>query len=119
MDTITRTKCPDSEKLDFLPTHVGKEFLQYENLVYTLMAKACENYSGGFWDYYSILNGGFYMLFDSDKPLRLQWSVNYFDGELSSDAASIGINFMAQNALSWETRSESSTDAFYAFREYA
>lgn len=119
MNMFTRTKCPESERLNFLPRHVGNGFLRYENLVYSLMSRACEDYHGGFWDYYSLSNEGFYMAFDTEKLLHLKWPDNYFDGKMSANAASIGVNLMAQSAFAFETKSQKLCDAFHTLREYA
>lgn len=119
MDPIIKTQCADEDRLDFLPNNVGKHFLRYENLTYDFMRKACKDYSGGFWDYQTLSNGGFYMTFQTDKKLRLVWPDNYFDDEMSADAASICIGLMTQNAFAWHVEPEKFTDKYHALLDYA
>ena len=119
METITKTKCPDDKRLDFLPDQVGNHFLRYENLTYNFMRKACNDYGGGFWDYYSLSNGGFYMVFNTEKSLKMIWEDNYFDAEMSADAAGISISLLAQNAFAWEVEPEKFTTKYHALLDYA
>jgi len=38
------------------------QFMLYgENLVYLWMKKLCDEYNGGYWTYYKLSNGGYYM----------------------------------------------------------
>ena len=119
METITKTKCPDNKRLDFLPLHTGKAFLQYEQAIYHHMDTASEDYSGGFWDYYTLSNGGFYMAWDAEKTLKMENLGNYFDEEMSAEAASIASNLMVQNAFAWQIEAERFSEYFHQLRDYA
>lgn len=46
-----------------------------------------EDYNGGFWNFYTLTNGGFYMAPAGDKRMRLEVDGNGFSGEMSADAA--------------------------------
>jgi hypothetical protein len=53
---------PDPERMGFLPKHFGsRRYLQGENAVYDWMRRLCPDYTGGFWDFVELSNGGFYM----------------------------------------------------------
>lgn len=119
MESITKTKCPEDERLDFLPNTIGAKFLHYENLVYQFMSKASDDYNGGFWDYYSLSNGGFYMAYNCDDRMRMEWADNGFQGTMSTDAASICVNLMAQNAFAWQVSADRHGPQFDALRDYA
>lgn len=119
MDTITKTTCPDEKRMDFLPNNVGSRFLQYEHLTFAFMDKACEQYGGGSWDFHSLSNGGFYMAPKMNSPLKLAWEDNYFEGEMSADAAGICVSLMAQNAFAWEIDPKKFTDRYHALLDYA
>ena len=122
MPSITRTKCPLEQRLTFLPKNVGQNsgrFLRYEHLTYTFMEKACPDYNGGFWEFYSLSNDGFYIAPDSEDLLKMQWHDNYFDGVMSADAAGICISLMAQSAFAWEVDSAHFGEKFNALRDYA
>jgi hypothetical protein len=60
---------PAHERGDILPRFTGPAFLAFENLVYTLMSRACKDYQGGLWQFHELSNGGFYMAPDRDEPM--------------------------------------------------
>ncbi len=105
--------------MDFLPRRVGKKFLEFEMNVYGWMDTLCPDYECGYWQFYTLSNGGFYMAYDHAVALRAVFPNNYFDEEMSADAASIAANLFALNGLCWKASSEKITDAFYALRDYA
>lgn len=119
IQTITRTECPESLRMEFLPNAVGRQFFRYEQLTFAFMDKACPAYDGGYWNYYSLSNGGFYLALNTDERLKLQWPDNYFEDEMSADAAGICVSLMVQNAIAWDTPSQRITDQYYALRDYA
>ena len=118
---ITSYCLDEDERMDFLPRHAGDLYLAYEYAVYQLMAKACNEYDGGYWDYMDLSNGGFYMLLtdaNSDKQLFMQWDGNYYRGEMSLAAASIGINLFAQNRFA-NKPVDKFTEYYYQLRNFA
>ena len=119
MENITRTLCPEHERLEFLPRFVGKQFLRYEMMVYSYLDRASEDYGGGFWNYYTLKNGGWYMAPDTEQRFRMAWPDNYYEGEMSADAAGIGVNLFVQNRFAWEVDAEKFTEAFHRLRDYA
>lgn len=116
---ITKIPVALCDRSNFLPNHAGPQFLRYEMLTFDIMGKVCAEYHGGMWDFFELSNGGFYMAPDSEKRFRLVWEDNWFDGEMSADAAGIGVSLMAQSWLSGATNSESLAEKFYQLRDYA
>ena len=119
MENITKKLYPESKRMEFLPKFVGKKFMKYETMIYEYLDCASEDYNGGFWEFYTLSNGGFYMAVESEKRFRMEWPDNYYEGEMSADAASIGVNLFVQNAFAWEVDAERFTDAFHQLRDYA
>lgn len=122
MEPITRTECPEDKRLNFLPRHIGEDsgqFLHYEHLTFSFLEKASPDYGGGFWSFYNLSNGGFYMAPALERPLRIIWEDNYFDSEMSPDAAGICVSLMAQNAFAWEIDIDRFGEKFHALRDYA
>ena len=119
IDSIQKTLCPDQERLDFLPRHTGKHFLRYEQLVYATMDKSCEGYSGGFWHYYTLSNGGFFMALDDHRRFRVECDSNGYEGEMSAEAVSLGVNLFVQNRFAWEIEAEHFSNAFYQLKDFA
>ena len=61
-EAVTATLIPEGpQRLNFLPATFGRYFMRGESLVYAWMRKLSEDYSGGFWHYYTLSNGGHYM----------------------------------------------------------
>lgn len=114
---------PDAERLDFLPFYFGPRLmLQGEHQVYSWMGALCEEYRGGFWNYYEVPNGGFYMAPASGQRFRVAVEGNGFEGELSADAAGIVATLFTLSHLSMSEAAGDSRDAladsFHALRDF-
>ena len=119
MAKIKVTKVPESKRMDFLPEVFGeRNFMRGENMVYDSMMKMCNEYTGGFWEYYKLSNKGFYMAPMGYGKMHLLVEGNYFDGVLSADAAGIVASLVAINQLVWAGVREL-TDPFYHLRDFA
>lgn len=117
--SITATLCPDEERLDFLPHYCGKHFLQFENSVFAIMQEYATDYNGGYWQFYRLSNGGFYIALEDDKRHQVENPNNYFSGEMSTEALSLGVNLFALNVLTWKTEDQKLVDHYYALRDFA
>lgn len=117
MEAITKTKYDN--RLEFLPYYVGNKFLQYEMLVYDQMLKASKQYDGGYWEYYTLSNSGFYMELQNNESFEMECLSNYYNGKMSAEAASIAVNLCVQNLFAWQVNPERFSDAFHLLRDYA
>jgi len=117
--TVTATRVPETKRIYTLPRHFGRQLLMGEALVYQSLQSVCEAYSGGFWDFFELSNGGFYMAPRAEGPLRIQCEGNGFDGGMSCDAAGIVACMMAFNALAWQTREARFGELFYQLSAFA
>lgn len=57
-------------------------------------------YDGGYWHFYELSNGGFYMSPDGDRVYRVSCD-NYWQGDLSADALGIVCTLYAYSHLSF------------------
>lgn len=97
---ITASLVPTELRPGFLPKFFGSHFMKGEALVYSWLTNLCDDYNGGFWNYYTLSNGGFYMAPTLEcSTLRLSVSGNYFDDVMSPDAAGIVATMFAMNHL--------------------
>jgi len=120
MEVITKTQVPESERLEFLPRFVGKYFTNYESMVFDKLREASNGkYTGGYWEFYTLSNGGFYMELCQDEPLEMECIDNYYNGTMSAQAASIAVNLCVQNAFAWQVDAEKHSEHFYQLRTYA
>jgi Antirestriction protein len=93
----------EEQRLEFLPTYFGPRLmLRGEALVFDWLATLSEDYGGGFWNFYTLTNGGFYMAPASDKRMHLEVDGNGFSGQVSADAAGIVATLFALNQLAAE-----------------
>jgi hypothetical protein len=56
--------------------------------VQTASTLTTSDYTGGYWDFFTLSNGGFYMSPSSDRVFRVACD-NMFEGDLSADALGI------------------------------
>jgi hypothetical protein len=117
---ITATTVPGPSRGAFLSRVFGpRHVIVGESAVFSWMKTLCPAYSGGFWDFVDLSNGGFYLRLQTDVPsLLVRVDGNGFEGELSPDAASIVATLFAINQLLF-SGAEHLDDAFYKLRDYA
>ena len=115
---IRKIIVPERERSDFLPMSFGHRFLMFENMVYSFMDHFCEEYLGGYWQFYDLSNGGVFMSLDSDETFSVCNPMNYFKGKMSAEAASIGVNLFAMNALMSEPCDGKLIDLYYALKNF-
>lgn len=108
-----------NHRLDFLPKHCEQYHMSFELGVYRVMDLACPDYSGGFWHFYEVSNGGFFIALDRDSPVHLIWQDNYFNSEMSAQAAGIAVSLMILSDLAFSCDAERFSDKFHLLREFA
>ena len=116
---IAATVVPDSRRMQFLPKHFGAEMMVAEATVYDFMRALCRSYSGGYWNFIEISNGGFYMQLHGEGLLPISVSMgNDYSGEMSHDAASITVTLFALNRLVHRGL-DRFDDAYYLLLDFA
>lgn len=95
-----------AERLRCLPDVAGPHFIALEHTVYDMLAMFSADYQGGFWHYYRLSNGGFYMAPSDTGQLRLRCAGNGFDGAVTADAAGLVATAMAYSHLSFRADGE-------------
>jgi len=115
---ITVTIVPEFERLEQLPNKFGKQFLRVESAIYQFMEKLCKQYNGGYWDFYRLSNGGFFMAPSMANNVKIAWSENYFEGTMTVNAAGVVACLFAYSAIAGQG-SEEATEQFYKLRDYA
>lgn len=109
----------EGDRLSFLPTFFGERvMLRGESLVYGWMRHLSEDYNGGFWHFYTLSNGGFYMAPATDKRMRLDVEGNGFSGEVSADAAGVVATMFALCQLAAETQDDRIIDLYFLLRAF-
>jgi hypothetical protein len=116
---ISASAVSETKRLETLPKHFGNRALKVESYIYRYLSELAPAYQGGFWQFYELSNGGFYMA-PAGGPLRLEVLGNGFEGTLSADAAGITVCLFAYSHLSFRyPEEECLARHFHALRKYA
>ena len=87
--TVTRELVPEDQRLAITERLFGIHFpLKLEPVIYDITARMAEDYDGGYWDFHTLSNGGFYMAPSGDDVFHVTCD-NMFEGDLSADALGI------------------------------
>ncbi|MDR4466399.1 MAG: antirestriction protein [Nitrospira sp.] len=97
---IVATLVPEKDRLEFLPRHFGMHMLTVENCLYTQFAKLCPTYTGGYWHFYDLSNGGCYLA-PSHVKYHLIHADNFFDATVSGEAAGIIVSLFTFSHVSF------------------
>ena len=101
---IEKTPVPENKRIGFLASQLGRMHYKFEMLTYHVMSRYCEGYPGGYWNFYTLSNGGFFMALDSDRAFRVVNEMNFCDETMSAEAASIGANLYALSGVAFESQ---------------
>jgi len=87
--TVKKNLIRDDKRLFHTARLFGNHFsLQLEPVIYGITRRMAKDYSGGYWNFYSLDNGGFYMAPDVSEPLPIRCD-NCWEGSLSGDALGV------------------------------
>ena len=95
--------------------------MKLEPLIFSLTDHIADNYSGGYWDFYTLSNGGFYMSPRHDEPFNVSCE-NGHEGRLSADALGIVVCLYAYSHLSFNGQNgfdEVCAEHYHLLREFA
>ncbi|WP_370598614.1 antirestriction protein [Plesiomonas shigelloides] len=123
--TVTRLIIPEQARLDFWPQYFGAipQWVLLEPQAFAWLDRLCDDYNGGFWDFYTLSNGGAFMAPDSDEGSEEKWSLfnpmNGNEAEVSAEAAGIIVCLLTYSHHACRTENSAMIDHYYRLREYA
>lgn len=98
---ITAMIVPESSRMDVADKHFGIRYpLVLEPMVYQFAEQLAESYTGGFWHFHNLSNGGFYMAPNLDETFAVI-ADNGYEGSLTADALGITACLYAYSNLSF------------------
>jgi hypothetical protein len=101
LNLVTRELVPDGQRMAVTERLFGIHFpLKLEPVIYGITDRMTEDYSGGYWDFHTLSNGGFYMAPSDVRVFRVTCD-NMFEGDLSADALGITACLYAYSHLSF------------------
>ena len=120
--TVTRTLVPEDQRLAITEKLFGTWFpLRIEPVVYTFAERLSRDYKGGYWEFYTLSNGGFYMAPSCDRPFHVICE-NQFEGDLTADAFGITTCIYTYSNLSFsapDAFADICNDQYYWLKDYA
>jgi len=117
---VTRELVPEDRRMGITEKLFGVHFpLQLEPVIYGITERMAEDYKGGYWDFYTLSNGGFYTAPSPDEQFHVICD-NQFEGDLSADALGITSCLYAYSHLSFSGGSFARDCArhYHLLREY-
>ncbi len=119
--TIINTIVPESERMNIVDALFGMAYmLKLEPAVFSIAEALAETYTGGYWEFHDLSNGGFYMAPRHDTEFTLSCE-NGFEGKLSPDAFGITVCLYAFSEMSFgiDRLAKVCADQYHLLREYA
>ena len=119
-NVITRQLVAETQRTNITADLFGVYFpLQLEPFVFSMASRLSEDYGGGYWLFYTLDNGGFYMAPDVDGRFQVI-SENGWEGFMSADAFGITVGLFAYSNLSFSSGQFAATcaDQYHLLREY-
>ena len=120
LNLVTREIVPEDQRLALTEKLFGIHFpLKLEPVVFGITDRMAEDYDGGYWDFFTLSNGGFYMAPADDHVFRVACD-NMFEGDLSADALGITACLYAYSNLSFSNGRFGRVSAchYHRLREY-
>ena len=118
---ITRQLVPEAQRINVTAELFGTNFpLLLEPAVFNFAGQLSSDYRGGYWAFYLLGNGGFYMAPDTEARFRVVCE-NGYEGALSADALGITACLYAYSHLSFSappTMAGVLSDQYHSLREY-
>ena len=120
--TITRQLVPDNLRMKTVNDLFGLYFpMRIEPFIYAMAEELGHEYRGGWWQFYTISNGGFYMAPDFDGMFNVSCE-NGFEGPMSGDSLGITACLYSYSHLSFsdnEGLASICTSHYHLLRDYA
>lgn len=117
---VLATLVPDAQRLDFLPRHFGRQMMTVEQHLYSRLSELSQDYTGGYWNFYDLSNGGCYLAPTAPERFRFVVEGNDFEGTLGSDAAGITATLFTLSELAFRfPHVEVLSTRFHQLRDFA
>ena len=117
---ITSTIVPESERMAVVDRLFGLSYvLKLEPTIFSSAENLSSQYNGGFWQFQTLSNEGFYMAPRLDTIFDVSCD-NGFEGKLSSDSLGIAACLYAYSQLSFGDGlfAETCAKQYHLLREY-
>lgn len=115
---ITATRVSESQRMDVADKHFGIRYpITVEPMIYQFATQLSSAYSGGYWHFYTLSNGGFYMAPEIANSFEVI-ADNGYQGMMTAEALGITACLYAFSNLSFGDGKFGETCANYYHRLY-
>jgi hypothetical protein len=118
---ITAKIVPESQRMDAADKHFGIRFpLTVEPMIFQFATQLAKSYTGGYWNFHILSNGGFYMAPKLDESFEVT-ADNGFSGTMSAEALGITACLYTYSKLSFGEGkfAETCADHYHWLYEFA
>ncbi|WP_250477639.1 MULTISPECIES: antirestriction protein [unclassified Caballeronia] len=120
---VVATKVPDDRRLAFLPeAFTPRTMMRAEGLVYHQACLLSKQYTGGYWEFFTLSNGGFYLRPTGRERFDVAIGGNGYEGSVSADAFGVIVTLFVYGALVWiddEALREKFSNHYHQLRAFA
>jgi hypothetical protein len=116
---INSSLVPDELRMNVLPRFLGRHYLTGESMVYEWAARLCCSYEGGYWNFFTLSNGGFYMAPSNIDRVHVRWHMNGYSDLMGADAFGITVTLFALCHLAEHTIDDAIVARYHQLREFA
>lgn len=119
--TLQATPVADSARIHFWPEHFGSipQWVTLEPRIFAWLDRLCAEYHGDFWEFYTLSNGGAFMVPDTEQDYVLFNELNGNEATVSREAAGIVACLLAYSHHACRTECDAMTEHYYRLRDYA
>ena len=117
---MSRQLVADDQRTNVTADLFGVYFpIQLEPFIYSMSSQLSEDYGGGYWEFYTLSNGGFYLAPDSEGQFQVVCP-NGWEGFMSADAFGITVCLFAYSNLSFGSGqfAETCAEQYHLLREF-
>lgn len=118
---ITREQLAEDLRMEHVNNLFGVNFpMIFEPMLYSITERMSHDYRGGYWEFYELSNGGFYMAPAVIDSFNVN-SQNGYNGKMSADALGITVCLYAYSHLSFskiDGFADECARQFHLLREY-
>lgn len=119
---IHRTLVPEYRRVSVTAKLFDYHFAtRVEPLVFNMTSHLSKGYAGGYWAFYTLSNGGFYMAPASEETFHVI-ATNFYQGDMSADALGITACLYAYSHLAFGNMpalAMTCSEQYHLLREFA
>lgn len=121
MNTITSQRIAINQRVSHTARLFGLNFpMRLEPAIFNIAGNLANQYDGGYWEFYKLSNGGFYIAPASDEQFNVS-ADNGYEGSMTADALGITACLYAYSHLSFDDGAfaEKCAQQYHLLREFA